>query len=1210
MAKLSFSIALNLMTQGIKKGAQEVENTFIRMKKSIMSTFGTLGVGLGIGTFARSMIEVGKNFEDGMARVRAVTNATAKDFSMMSNEAKRLGATTRYSAAEAAGALENLTRNGLTPKQATAALSKTLQLAQANAIDLAQAADLCTNTMNGFGMSVSQLGKVNDQLSATAANSATNVEQLGEAMSTAAPLANNCKIGIQETSAALGTLANVGIKGADAGTALRQFFMGLSTTTPQATKALAAYGLTINQTTLAQEGLQKTLQKMSASGIGGDNQALAAIFGRRAFAGAATLINNYQKFADLNKTLGDSSGTTARMFEQGTGKMLNSIKSLSSAWEAFQVSIFESSEGMFTGPIDAITQFIRYATTNLADMIKEIAIIFGGAKIVSIFKEWKEASAMADSAIVQSAIKSTQIREGLERKLATERRQLEKINTQIESAEGIKRQSLVIKRNAIMTTMEQTRTQITSAQSAERVAIEKAAAVQSGDFWTKANAKILAATETVTSAMRSLWAKAGPMIVITLVTELIFKIKELYTQSQQVKEMAKQYAVEVKKATHTKEIAELERLKSIYNATTNNSKERANVENQISGILGKHLKSAKDINDAINERINLLKKAAEMEFYTNKSIQIQDRIDEIKSQYGGANPADIVKDPKKLEAYKNSSIKRKLNPFYYMGILGDISELRELQRQKKDADSKVSKLVKDGVKSSANISVETPATTTHKYTTEETKHTKTEPDDVRELKQLRESYREQRAEIANRKENSKLTGMTEADYLRSLKDLITNTYINIKSSKYASVKSSEFAKSIEKLVNDLPSDDMIQFAEITDKVSKAELQYEKDIDVGIKNADEVSKAMHELYKEAIAKASTLDGLSSVQKNMIERWKQQGILLEGVTAIGKAAEHNASIPNSTRDKTFDYKKTKKERLELDLEYTQKQLDSLKEIAKDSLRDLSTEIANKMKSVNSLSKALKLEEFKEDIKEAKKDLVDNFFGAFGQINNIKQSFQQLSETMSSPDTDGWDKFISVLTTLESTVNAIVGVYEAFQAIQTAINILTGANAAIATEQAVANTTNAAATTATAGAQSAQTSTTVAATVANKAAAVAAEQLAASNIFLAHSLIPFAGVGIASGMVGAMEGVLTTVKAKSLATAAFAHGGIVKGLPSDQSVAKVSDGEIIMNGTQQAHLWNAIRTGNFGGGGFPSRIELVASGRDLKAVIKNQDNKMNKV
>ena len=78
MSKLSYSIAINLLTNGVKTGAREIENTFKRMGSSIKNVIGTLGVGFGFAEFGRSMLDAGKNFESGMARVRAVTSRPSR----------------------------------------------------------------------------------------------------------------------------------------------------------------------------------------------------------------------------------------------------------------------------------------------------------------------------------------------------------------------------------------------------------------------------------------------------------------------------------------------------------------------------------------------------------------------------------------------------------------------------------------------------------------------------------------------------------------------------------------------------------------------------------------------------------------------------------------------------------------------------------------------------------------------------------------------------------------------------------------------------------------------------------------------------------------------------------------------------------------------------------------------------------------------------
>lgn len=276
------------------------------------------------------MVNVGKDFEDAMARVQAVSNATDKQFKMMQKEAQRLGATTRYSATEAANALENLTRNGLNAAQATKALEPTLKLAGANALDLATAADIATNTMNAFGLSVKDLGRIGDVLSATASSSATNINDLYEAMTVAGPFSKIMGKTLEETAAALGTLANNGIKGSTAGKAVAAMYQRLSAITPKAAKALGQFGLNINEATVKSQSLGETLKMLADSGIGNSVEALSEIFGKN-FAGTISqLINNVDGFNSmLDKTTG-SANTVSRMFQQGVGSMKNALDTLKS----------------------------------------------------------------------------------------------------------------------------------------------------------------------------------------------------------------------------------------------------------------------------------------------------------------------------------------------------------------------------------------------------------------------------------------------------------------------------------------------------------------------------------------------------------------------------------------------------------------------------------------------------------------------------------------------------------------------------------------------------------------------------------------------------------------------------------------------------------------------------------------------------------------
>lgn len=303
--------------------------------------------------FFSTMIEAGRGFENQMARVKAISNASTKNFEMMRKEAARLGDTTRYSAKEAAAALENLVRNGLSATKATKALASVLELAGANAIELAEAADIVTNTMNMFSLSVEELGRVNDVLSKTTASSATNLTDLYEALKYAAPTANLFGINIEEVNAALGVLANQGIKGSQAGTTLRNVLNSLIKPSAQAADILANLG--IDEVSIKLDGLLGTLDKLKGLQISD----FVKIFGKEFGGITASLVNNSNLTTALKGSLDESMGEAARMFKEGAGGFNTAIDNFSSAFEGAMIKMFDSVKPMLTSFINGMTDFIN-----------------------------------------------------------------------------------------------------------------------------------------------------------------------------------------------------------------------------------------------------------------------------------------------------------------------------------------------------------------------------------------------------------------------------------------------------------------------------------------------------------------------------------------------------------------------------------------------------------------------------------------------------------------------------------------------------------------------------------------------------------------------------------------------------------------------------------------------------------------------------------
>lgn len=391
--KTSMNISLRLMAGQFTKGLKNIRRQIDTFGRYIKSAF-ALG---SVTAFGRSVVKVGADFENAMARVRAVTNASSMELKTMRNEAERLGATTRYTATEAAGALENLTRNGMTAAQATRSLSGVLQLAQANSIGLAEAADMVTNTMNMFGLSVNDVSRINDTLSSTASNSATDVTLLYEALVNAAPVAKTLGFSLEETSSAIGALAQKGVKGADAGTQLRMALVKLSD--PNITKKLRDHGVAIDEETMKSDGLLGTINKLREANL--SLTELTDIFSQKGAAGMSQLISAYGDFERLVGVTGESAGTTERMFSQSVGTMRENIDTLNSAWEAFLIKMQNKTGGVINQAIRFVTGLIRNFNSlggtlmNLANAI--IPLVAG--KAVAMFRSIQTAAKTAKTRI-------------------------------------------------------------------------------------------------------------------------------------------------------------------------------------------------------------------------------------------------------------------------------------------------------------------------------------------------------------------------------------------------------------------------------------------------------------------------------------------------------------------------------------------------------------------------------------------------------------------------------------------------------------------------------------------------------------------------------------------------------------------------------------------------------------------------------------------
>lgn len=509
------------------------------------STIAGIVTGGGIMAFGQKIIQVGRDFNDGMARVHAVTQAGTDDMKMMSDEAKRLGATTAYTAAEAAGALENLTRNGLNAAQATNALSPTLQFAQANTIGLAEAADIMTNVSNGFNMGVGGMAHVSDSLSYTASHSATNVSQLAEALKNAAPFGHALGQPIEEVNSALGVLADVGIQGSDAGTALRMVMLGLATSTAKQQKVFEKYGIEINQQTMKTDGLTKTLEKLRDSGIMSSASSandLADVFGRRVSPQAMALLNNIDALQTKLGGLKEAQGTTGDMFEVSMSTVTQQIKGLQSAWEAFLLSIYDSNSDALVAPLKALRELVNFVREHFGDIAQIIASVIAGISFAKLINGAVSAFTQMKNSAVGNAQAATQQVQVCQNNEIALRKQTASLTKQLESASALERErietQLVAKKRELANAEKMTQ----KAKTAEITLWERAAALETGSAWTKAFTIAKVGVTSFVATARAAFKGFILTAVLSLAFDLLMKLYSKLSEGKGVWANLKSYA--------------------------------------------------------------------------------------------------------------------------------------------------------------------------------------------------------------------------------------------------------------------------------------------------------------------------------------------------------------------------------------------------------------------------------------------------------------------------------------------------------------------------------------------------------------------------------------------------------------------------------------------------------------------------------------------
>lgn len=330
-----------------------------------MSALTTASAAVGTAVVAAVGASVGAaaNFEQSMARVKAISGATDGEFAKLSQTAKDLGASTQFSATQAAEGLSYLSMAGFKTEQSIKALPSVLNLAAAGQMDLGRSADIVSNIMTGFGVSADDTGHAVDVLTKTMTTANTDLPMLGDAMKYVAPVASSLGISMEDTATAVAKMSDAGIQGSMAGTALRAALLQLNSPVGAAQKEMEKLGLNVkdahgNMLPLPQI-IGKVNEKTKDMTDSQKTATAAHLVGTEAASGFVALLKVGEKgLADYSQGLKDSAGTAERVAKIQQDTLKGAWDQLTSAAEGLAIGIGEKMLPAFTAILKSATGLV------------------------------------------------------------------------------------------------------------------------------------------------------------------------------------------------------------------------------------------------------------------------------------------------------------------------------------------------------------------------------------------------------------------------------------------------------------------------------------------------------------------------------------------------------------------------------------------------------------------------------------------------------------------------------------------------------------------------------------------------------------------------------------------------------------------------------------------------------------------------------------
>lgn len=1179
--KLSFSIAINLLTEQFKKGANQVKSAFDGMKKQILGFAAVLGLG---GMGLRNFIEATSEFEASISKLSAILGTTPDKIKALTDNAKKLGETTKYTASEAANLQIELAKLGFTKNEILSTTESVLKFAEATDAGLAEAAALAGASIRMFGAEASESKRYVSAMSIATTKSALSFAYLRDALPTVGPVAKAFNFEIEDTLALLGKLADSGFDASSAATATRNILLNLADSGGKLATALGGPVKTLPE-------LVSGLQKLKDKGV--DLNTTLQLTDKRSVAAFNAFLQSADKIAPLREAITDVESDLDQMASTMGDNVKGAMAGLGSAWEALMIKLSESTNGPLKDMIQWFTQLLRDIKSGFSGLVAFVITLISGKLIQVIGGFFK-----TQWTFITTTVNKAKIAEEQKLLLTQKRIEAEKIleatKTAYETTENGKRLASKSQLAKAEKALNAASLAEKRAIDAAKIASDKAAALQTTSIWGKNANTIKLAWAKVAITLKSLWSAVWPMALITAIGVVIGKIVNMREEAKRVKNIFSEYEKELQKAGNTSEVPRMQSLLKIMTDRKSKQAEINSAQAELKKIVDGEKLTQEELVKKVKERIALLKEAAMAEAAFGTVGEYTERNAKLAGDAGLSEKA--MGRLAKLYAGRTTS---KENYHAYLRAQREEAEKsgnRENLNWYKIEDKfpefyENLKVIDNAIKRGGEHLAQT-------VTVLDT------DDDDPEQTNLQKAEEEYRASLQKYKNQLESGAITQNKYNEEIDKLNSDTVVKLGGILGKSADANEIY--VSALLGTL-NPRVTQSAKAQAELSSVQETYTKATELAKVKLNKKLISEDE-YRQAIIDAALAAANSAVSIEKIEDAADNFVKeMQGV--IGENLQKNFQMPKlRQRDTTFDYKKTEtdklSEKVDIWIEYRdnlKEKLNGVKDKTSDLAKEIQDELNNAIQNTDNLEDALKLAQVREDIKSFSKELNESLYSGVKDIasssDRMVSAFENLRDVMNDVDASGWERIMAVWNAMTNTIDGIMSICKTIETLTELTNKLARAkeaeaviDKATADEKVVNAAKGAAATIAETQVEKTAATTEVAANTAKGASAAGAS--AASLPF------PWNIVAIGGAIAAAIAAFAVIPK--------FAGGGIVSGGPTsgDKILARVNAGEMILNGSQQSNLFDAINSGQLGGNKtLSSTVTTKVRSKDLILTINNE-------